>query len=141
MNALATVLSNPRFAVLAVAVSLVALAAYAMFSNTFVWGTLRPNPLGPDLATMLLLAALAAGTGMLAAVLEYSGRFAGKACFAGVGGGALGLFSSACPYCPPALAYLLGAQGLFALSAYGGVMAFVSVVLVYYGLYDVLGKL
>ncbi len=141
LNALKRVLSNPRFALLAAMVSLVALAAYAVFSNTFVWGTLETNPLGPDPVTIILLVALAIGTGLLSSALAYSRHFGKKACAAGIGGGVLGLFSSACAYCPPVLAYLLGAQGLFALSAYGGLMAFLSVALVYYGLYDISGKM
>ncbi|MFA6048831.1 MAG: hypothetical protein WC792_02695 [Candidatus Micrarchaeia archaeon] len=141
LDALKRVLSNPRFAVFAAMVSSIALAAYAVFSNTFVWGTLEANPLGPDPVTVGLLAALALGTGLLASSLAYSGgNLEKKACAAGVGGSGLGLLSSACPYCPPVLAYLFGAQGLFALSAYGSAMALVSVALVYYGLYDVLGK-
>lgn len=132
--ALRKVLSKPAFAAAFLLAAASLFFVYAYTANVFVWGTLQVNPLGFSFLTFALLLLLAIGTGLLVAVGLHARKFKAKTCAAGVAGGSLGFVSSACVYCPPVLAFLVGAQGLFFLSQYGVWLALVAVALVYYGL-------
>ena len=138
LDSLSAILSKPRFAAAFAIASLVLFAVYSTTANFFVLGTLAPNPLGLEPLTAALIALLAIGGGLLAAVWLHSRLLGAKTCAAGVAGGSLGFLSSACAYCPPLLAYFLGIQSLYFLSAFGTVFALASVALVYWGLYHAL---
>ena len=138
LSTLARILSKPRFSVVFVAVALLLLAAYSISANLFVWGTLQFNPLGFEPLTVLFIILLAIGGGLLAAASLHYRSINRRTCAAGIAGGSLGLVASACPYCPPILAYFLGAQSLYFLSQYGMLFAAFAVLLVYYGLYKTL---
>jgi len=132
--ALRKVLSKPAYAAAFLVVTALLFFVYAYTANVLVWGTLQFNPLGFSYATVALLLLLAAGTGLLAAVGLHARKFKAKTCAAGIAGGSVGFVSSACVYCPPVLAFVFGAQGLFFLSQYGAWLALAAVALVYYGL-------
>lgn len=138
LQKLRRILSIPRYALVFLVVSLVLMSAYALLGNFFVLGTLEPNPLGLEPETVVLLVFLALGSGLLAASWLYAKSVSAKTCAPATAGATAGLFASACPYCPPVLAYFLGAQSLYFLSAYGTIIAVISVALVYYGLYRTL---
>jgi hypothetical protein len=132
------ILSHKAPAAAFAVVTIVLAAAYAVLGNFFILGTMESNPLGIEPVAAVLMVLAAAGSGLLAAAWLYLKRVSPKTCAAGVAGGSVGLLASACPYCPPVLAWLVGAQSLYFLSAYGTVLAAASVALVYWGLHKTL---
>lgn len=135
---LRSILSHREPAAAFILVTLALASAYAVLGNFFILGTMEPNPLGIEPLAAVLMVLAASGSGLLAAAWLYLRRVSPKTCAAGVAGGSVGLFASACPYCPPVLAWLAGVQSLYFLSSYGTVLAAASVALVYWGLHKTL---